>query len=73
MGGRGSLADKVAFEQRWEGREGMSHLGVARYRPREQKVQRHKECLEFWEDKEVKMAAMASLQGRVEGGEIREG
>ena len=40
MGGRGSLTDKVAFEQRWEGREGMSHMGVAHYRPREQKVQR---------------------------------
>ena len=29
MGGSGSLTDKVAFEQRWEGREGMSHMGVA--------------------------------------------
>ena len=40
MGGSGSLTDKVAFEQRWEGREGMSHMGVAHYRPREQQVQR---------------------------------
>ena len=50
VGGSGSLTDKVAFEQRWEGREGMSHMGVAPDQGN-RKCKSYEERLEFWENR----------------------